>query len=160
MASSVKAASKNIPPAKRLGRILSLQVLYEVDLTGHSWPKALKNQCSRLPKLQKTDVSDVVESLVAGTLKHIEEIDKLIAHLAPLYPITQLSVVDRNLLRMALYELKYVDATPPKVAISEAVALARSYGGDASYRFINGVLGSALEAMSPDENLADTPKEM
>ena len=156
----MKTFSKNIPPTKRLGRILSLQVLYDVDLTGHSWPKALENQCSRLSKAQQLDVSGVVESLVAGTLNYIKEIDKLIRHLAPLYPIPQLSVVDRNLLRMALYELQYVDGTPPKVAISEAVTLAKSYGGDASYRFINGVLGSALEAMSPDENLADTPKEM
>jgi transcription antitermination protein NusB len=151
-ASAPKAANKNIPSAKRLGRILALQVLYEVDLAGHSWQDALENQLAMLPNAQRQDAVGLAEALVAGTTERMDEMDALIGRFAPLYPVSQLAAVDRNLLRLALYELHYVTGTPPKVAISEAVALAKSYGGDTSYRFINGVLGSAWEAMAPKED--------
>lgn len=156
-ASAPKATNKNVPSAKRLGRILALQVLYEVDLTGHSWQDALENQLVRLPDSQQQDGVGLATALVTGVMERTAEMDALIGRFAPLYPVSQLSAVDRNLLRLALYELHYVTNTPPKVAISEAVALAKSYGGDTSYRFINGVLGSALEAMAPKED-AEAPK--
>ena len=156
-ASAPKAANKNVPSAKRLGRILALQVLYEVDLSGHSWRDALENQLARLPDAQRQDAVGLAEALVTGTMERMDEMDALIKRFAPLYPVSQLSAVDRNLLRLALFELHYVTSTPPKVAISEAVALAKYYGGDTSYRFINGVLGSAWEAMAPEED-AEAPK--
>jgi N utilization substance protein B len=156
-ASAPKATNRRIPSAKRLGRVLALQILYEVDLTGHSWEQALEKQLVRLPSQQQQDAVGLAKVLVAGVMERVGEMNILINRLAPLYPVSQLSAVDRNLLRLALYELHYVDSTPPKVAISEAVALAKSYGGDTSYRFINGVLGSALEIMAPTED-AENPK--
>jgi N utilization substance protein B len=156
-ASAPKATNKNLPSAKRLGRVMALQVLYEVDLTGHSWQDALENQLVRLPDSPQQDAVELVKTLVTGVMGCMNEMNALIGRFAPLYPVSQLSAVDRNLLRLALYELHYVPSTPPKVAISEAVALAKSYGGDTSYKFINGVLGSALEAMAPKED-AENPK--
>jgi N utilization substance protein B len=129
---------------QRRARILALQVLYEVDLTVHEWQGSLIEHASAVGA--SAAVVELAEAWVAGVLRGQEAIDGVIAEHAPLWPIDQLSVVDRNILRLALYELRPGSSTPPKVAINEAVELAKEFGGEASSRFINGVLGSALEA--------------
>ena len=85
--------------------------------------------------------------LVTGIVQHIQEIDKIIEKAAPQWPIDQISILDRNVLRMGLYELLYEDKTavPPKVAINEAIELAKSFGGENSGKFINGVLGTVYK---------------
>ena len=84
--------------------------------------------------------------LVSGVVKYRSELDQLIHKYAPEWPVNQLAVVDRNVLRLALFELGCQQAnTPPKVVINEAVELAKAFGSDSSPRFINGVLGSALD---------------
>jgi len=85
--------------------------------------------------------------LVTGVVQHLQEIDKIIEKTAPEWPLSQISVVDRNVLRIGLFELLYgnKEAVPPKVAINEAIELAKSFGGESSGRFINGVLGTVYK---------------
>ena len=92
--------------------------------------------------------------LVTGIVQHIQEIDKIIEKAAPQWPIDQISIIDRNVLRMGLYELLYEDKTavPPKVAINEAIELAKSFGGENSGKFINGVLGAVYKEIDKSTN--------
>ena len=129
--------------AQRRGRILALQVLYESDLTEHSWRHALAHQACVM-RFSKQALP-YAERWVDGLLAHQAEMDTLISRFAPAWPVEQLAVVDRNVLRLALYELRYERDTPAKVVINEAVELAKTYGSETSPRFVNGVLGAALE---------------
>lgn len=85
--------------------------------------------------------------MAKGLIKHLSKIDKVIKESAPERPIDQLSIIDRNVLRIGLYELLYADKkeVPPKVAINEAIELAKSFGGESSGKFINGVLGTVYK---------------
>jgi len=93
--------------------------------------------------------SDFVESLVRGTLKNKSAIDTLIEKCAPEWPLDQVTVIDRNVLRLGIYELMHgnYDEVPPKVAINEAIELAKTFGGENSARFVNGVLGTIYREM-------------
>jgi len=88
-----------------------------------------------------------VWELVTGVIEHLKEVDNIIKTAAPQWPIAQISIVDRNILRLGIYELLYEDkkAVPPKVAINEAIELAKSFGGENSGKFINGVLGTVYK---------------
>jgi transcription antitermination protein NusB len=134
---------------RREARRLALQALFEMDITGHQAGPVL---AERLGELDKGAVGDFVQGeqflrwLVSGVVKHRAALDGLIQKYAPEWPVDQLAVVDRNALRLALFELGSAQAdTPPKVVINEAVELGKTFGSDSSPRFINGVLGSALE---------------
>ena len=130
--------------AHRRARVLALQVLYELDLTGHAWRESVSAHAASVQAPPR--VVTLAEEYVGGVLDALQELDKLIAQYAPMWPVAQLSAVDRNLLRLGLFEIRLASSTPPKVAVNEAVELAKQYGGDQSPRFINGVLGAALEA--------------
>jgi len=100
--------------------------------------------------------------LTAGVVGKMEGIDKIIEKAAPQWPIDQISIVDRNILRMGLYELLYEDkkAVPPKVAINEAIELAKNFGGESSGKFVNGVLGTIYkEMLAQDPELAGEANE-
>lgn len=129
---------------QRRGRVLALQVLYEVDLTGHDWRESLQAHAEAVHA--SPQVIAFAEACLSGVLDDGLELDESIATHAPAWPLAQLAVVDRNVLRVALYELRAGSNVPPKVAINEAVELAKEFGGETSGRFVNGVLGSALEA--------------
>jgi len=88
------------------------------------------------------DNSDFVRELVNGTVKNREEIDKQIQTLAPAWPLDQLAVIDRNILRLAIFEILYDNKVPVKAAVNEAVELAKLFGSESSAKFINGVLGA------------------
>ncbi len=88
-----------------------------------------------------------IHSLVRGVQEHQAEIDKLITTFAPEWPIDQITTVDRNILRIGIYELKYNHDIPPKVAINEAIELGKTFGGDSSGKFVNGVLGAIYKKM-------------
>ncbi|MDE2765248.1 MAG: transcription antitermination factor NusB [Chloroflexota bacterium] len=135
--------------AQRRGRVLALRVLYEWDVTRHDWRTSLERQCASTRWSAQS--APFAERRLEGVLSRLPEIDEAIARLAPAWPVEQLAVVDRNVLRLALYELWSGD-TPERVVINEAVELAKTYGSEASPRFINGVLGSAVEAQpaAPD----------
>jgi N utilization substance protein B len=121
-------------------RILALQILYEVDLAGHDVDEVLARTFQEQPA--PADTRRYVERLVRGVLAHREEIDRLIEQAAPAFPVSQLASVDRNVLRIAIYELLHEPKVPVKAAINEAIELAKRFGGDSSGRFVNGVLGT------------------
>ena len=133
---------KAAPSSRRRGRILILQALYEVDTTRHAAEESLERTCKRL-KSPKSAV-EFAKELVAGVCQHGDGIDVLIRRHAPAWPIDQLSIIDRNILRIALFEIFFSDETPFKVAINEAIELAKTFGSESSPKFINGVLGSAV----------------
>ena len=104
-----------------------------------------------------TQEADATESileygreLLLGVAQERGSIDELIQQFAPAWPVRQLPVVDRNILRMALFEIRHQQAVPRKVAINEAVELAKTFGGESSARFVNGVLGSVMDQMDED----------
>ncbi|HEY4688664.1 MAG TPA: transcription antitermination factor NusB [Anaerolineae bacterium] len=131
---------------RRRARSVALQVLYEVDCTTHP-PGTVLTQ--RLAEAQlKPDAEAFARTLVSGVLKHRQELDAAIRQHAPEWPIEQLAVVDRNVLRIAIYEFRIAEMTPTRVAINEAIELAKEYGSDSASRFVNGVLGAV--ASRPD----------
>ena len=125
---------------RRKARTLALEVLYEVDSVGHD----VDGISSRI--LADGGLSEqnnaFVRELVSGVSQNREKIDQNIRSFAPAWPIEQLPVVDRNILRLAIFEILLDNKVPVKVAINEAVELAKSFGSESSPRFINGVLGS------------------
>lgn len=125
-------------------RTVALQILYEVDSVGHAPDAVLARAIERHADLTESGLV-YLRRLVLGTLNLAEQLDDLIASTAPEWPVDQLAVIDRNLLRMALWELAVSDETPLKVAINEAVELAKLFGSDSSPRFVNGVLGTLAQ---------------
>lgn len=124
-------------------RSLALQALYEIDLTGHQAEIVLE---SRLKDYDLDDhLAEFATRLLRGVLPMRKAIDVYIAEHAPEWPIDQVSVIDLNLIRMAVWEFAISGETPVKVAINEAVELAKRYGSDSSSRFVNGVLGSLAD---------------
>ena len=134
--------------ARRKARMLALQVLYEVDSTGHEAEAAISRLLARKDLAEETSI--FVSELVNGVIRHREEIDKNIRHFAPAWPVEQIPPVDRNILRLAIFEFLLDKKTPVKVAINEAVELAKRFGSDNSPKFVNGVLGS-VSSLVADE---------
>ena len=131
-----------MPGSRRKGRILALQALYEADTVQHEVSAILER--SRENTVPSDDSWQFGAELAKGVVNRIENIDRIIESYAPNWPISQLSSIDRNILRIAVYELTAPTDTPPKVAANEAVELAKTFGSDSSQRFVNGVLGSLL----------------
>lgn len=127
---------------RRFARQLALEVLYEVDIVGHSAAIAFDERCRSLEKTSKRS-EDYAKQLIYGIVDLCEVLDGFIQTHASEWPLDQVAIVDRNLLRIALYEFT-IGGVPVKVAINEAVELAKRYGSDSSPRFINGVLGSLV----------------
>lgn len=136
--------------SRHLARSVAMQSLYEWDFKGREDGK-LEPILEHNIKEFATGLDDpeFIISLVKGTIDHMAEIDQIIEKAAPQWPIDQIAAVDRNVLRLGLYELMWGDreAVPPKVAINEAIELAKSFGGDSSGRFVNGVLGTVYKGM-------------
>lgn len=121
-------------------RILALKVLYEVDLSHHQMEKVFEQQ---LVSVQLEPESEsFARALVSGSIRQQLEADELIHRLAPNYPVSQMAAIDRNVLRLAIYEVLHDNNVPVRVAINEAVELAKVFGSDSSAKFINGVLSS------------------
>ncbi len=135
---------------RHLQRSIAMQSLFEWDFQGRDDNKAREilrhNMAEFAPGLEDTIFA---EHLMEGTLKERATIDKLIEKCAPEWPLDQVTVVDRNVLRLGIYELMFgnYEEVPPKVAINEAIELAKTFGSDASPRFVNGVLGTIYREM-------------
>ncbi len=132
---------------RHLSRSIAIQCLYEWDFNGKKGQdNDIKNIIQRNIKEFGPGMDDInfVYFLVENTIKNISKIDPLIEKCAPEWPIDQITIVDRNILRLGIYELLFGNykEVPPKVAINEAIELAKSFGGGSSGRFINGVLGT------------------
>ena len=121
-------------------RGIALQVLFEVDLVDHPVGIALKYRLED-SKIEER-LSEFVRKIVVGVWPMCQQLDEFIAVHAPEWPLDQVATIDRNILRIALWEFAVNGETPIKVAINEAVELAKTFGSDSSPRFINGVLGS------------------
>jgi transcription antitermination protein NusB len=139
-------------------RSIALQVLYEIDIANHP-PADILNQ-----RLEETPLSDELSEfsrqIVFGVLPLSQELDHIIAKYAPEWPLDQIAAIDRNILRVACWEFAVQGETPVKVAINEAVELAKMYGSDSAPRFINGVLGSLVEHQHEiKEQLSSITKE-
>jgi len=138
---------------RHLARTIVVQSLYEWDF--------YKRERDLTPVVERNvnefgpgiDEPEFVWRLVKGVIEHIDELDKIISKAAPEWPINQVAIVDRNILRLGLYELLYSDKNevPPKVAINEAIEIAKNYGGPNSGKFINGVLGTVFREMGGSE---------
>jgi len=131
--------------SRHLSRSIAMQTLYEWDFNGKD-NAALdailaKNLQEFGPGLEDAEFP---RELVHGVVEHLGQLDTVIGKAAPEWPIDQIAMVDRNVLRLGLYELLYgnAEAVPPKVAINEAIELAKGFGGESSGRFVNGVLGT------------------
>ena len=128
---------------RRRARRLTLETLYEYDLADHDPHEVLTRRLDDAP-LESAGVNFALK-LINGVLEHQEPMDMLIARYAPEWPLAQMAVVDRNVLRIAIFEFLIDSETPVKVAINEAVELAKIYGSDSAPRFVNGVLGTLAD---------------
>ncbi len=134
---------------RRKARGIALQALFEIDCTGHN-PKSTLSRLladSTLPE----EAAPFVQELVIGVLKNKENIDSMVRRFAAAWPLEQIAIIDRNILRIGICEI-LLNSVPPKVAINEAVELAKAFGSDSSPKFINGVLGS-IYAEARSKNL-------
>ena len=121
-------------------RSIALQALYEIDISGHSPAQALAERLEDDP--MDNGLADFARQIVFGVLPIVQELDDFIAQHAPEWPMDQVAAIDRNILRIALWEFAVSGVTPLKVAINEAIEMAKIYGSDSTPRFVNGVLGS------------------
>ena len=142
---SRRMADSRPPTTRRQSRIIALQVLYETDVAPRDTNAVLERRIGE--DSVPVAVAGFARDLVNGVLENREEIDKIVARFAPSWPVHQMAVVDRNILRMAIFEMMMGGETPPKVAINEAVDLAKAFGSDSSSKFVNGVLGSVMETV-------------
>lgn len=142
MAASVPGARRDPPVAlRRRARVLAFQALYELDATGHQPDVVIGRRVEDEPDLPGAG-REHVQRLVRGVREQQTEIDGLIREVAPAWPLEQMSSVDKSVLRLAIFELLHEDAVPDRVAINEAVELAKIFGHDTSPKFVNGVLGT------------------
>ena len=135
---------------RHLQRSVAMQSLFEWDFQGCQNDRmeeiVVRNVSEFAPGMEDFEF---VKALVKGTLEKKEQIDALISKCAPEWPLEQVTVVDRNILRLGIFELMFgnYDEAPPKVAINEAIELAKTFGGESSARFVNGVLGTIYREM-------------
>ena len=123
---------------RRRARSQALQALYEIDSVGHPAEEVI----ARYGEDLSPEAREFMNKIVHGTLESEEEVDSMLEKAAPEWPISELAVIDRNILRLSLWELLIWGETPVKVVINEAVELAKRYGSDSAPRFVNGVLGT------------------
>jgi len=127
---------------RRQARTIALQALYELDCSAHKSEDVLARLLAE--KALPDEATNFTGSLVNGVLQHKKNIDDVIRRFAPAFPVNQIAPIDRNILRLAIFEILLDNRVPLKVAINEAVELAKSFGGDTSQKFVNGVLGSVV----------------
>jgi N utilization substance protein B len=133
--------------ARHRARIAALQALFEIDCAGHGLATVLEHRLQDVALPEPG--TGFARELVLGVDAHLDRIDGLIGRYAPEWPVDQIAIIDRNILRIAIYEILVRDDTPIKVAINEAVELAKEFGSDSSGRFVNGVLGSLVARELP-----------
>lgn len=144
---------------RRLQRSIAMQSLFEWDFNGEKEEGILDIVDRNIKDLAVgIEETDLILSLVEGVIKNQTDINELIEQCAPEWPLSQITIVDRNILRIGIYELLYgnYESVPPKVAINEAIELAKTFGGPNSSKFVNGVLGTIYREMG--EPLKDDDK--
>lgn len=124
---------------RRKARIAALQALYELDCTKHKVEET--SACSTAKQTLSQEAQVFSEQLVKGVVQRKAELDAVITKYAPAFPVEQMSIIDRNILRLAIFEMLFGQKTPVKVVINEAIELAKTFGSESSSRLVNGVLG-------------------
>lgn len=132
--------------ARRKARALALQALYEIDSAGHEVEGVLTYLLAEDGVSEEN--ASFIREMVNGVIQNRDKIDHYIQKFAPAWPIEQLAIIDRNILRLAIFEILLDNKVPVKVAINEAVELAKTFGSDNSFKFVNGVLGSVSTLVS------------
>ncbi len=150
---------------RHLGRIVILQSLFEHDFRNEVDPSYDLNEVitRNIAQYEKSlDDTEFVEEVIKSVIKKQKELDDILGPLAPEWPVDQIARIDKLILRIALYELRFGKNAPPKVIINEAVELAKEFGGDNSSKFVNGVLGSAYREMDEgaDAQIKEKRKEI
>lgn len=137
---------------RHLARTIAMQSLFEWDFNNKTedLDTVLQKNVEQFgPGLEDADFA---KNLANGVKDHWDEIDTVITDTAPEWPIDQITIVDRNVLRLGIYELMFLKDVPPKVAINEAVEIGKAFGGENSGKFINGVMGTLYKKLAPEEN--------
>ena len=144
---------------RHLARTVAMQSLFEWDFKERKddLKKIVENNLKEFAS--SLDETQFVYELAEGVVSKIPEIDEVITKTAPEWPLDQITLVDRSVLRLGIYELMFLKDVPPKVAINEAVELAKTYGGDSSSKFLNGVLGTPYKQLYPEGSDDDPKKE-
>lgn len=139
---------------RHLARTIVLQSFYEWDFYAREHDLTAIVDRNMTDFGLSIDEPEFVWKIVKGIVEHLKEIDKIIERAAPDWPLDKIAIIDRNVLRIGLYELLYADKNevPPKVAINEAIEIAKNYGGNSSPKFINGVLGTVYREISGEAN--------
>ncbi|MDA0733706.1 MAG: transcription antitermination factor NusB [Chloroflexi bacterium] len=145
----------NFVDPRRKARMLTLQCLFGMDL--RDWSQEIPLEWLIEDDPIPTGTKEFAQGLIQGVQEGLAQLDSVIHKYAPAWPIDQLSVVDRNVLRIALFELMFRKDTPRKSAVNEAVELAKAFGSESSSRFVNGVLGSIMLDLESGELVVDQP---
>lgn len=132
---------------RHLSRTIAIQTLYQWDFNGKQQDILETLASNKEAFAPEFDDQGFIANLVGGVLKFIDQIDALITKFAPEWPLDQITIVDRNVLRLGIFELRFDDNIPAKVAINEAIELAKAFGGESSGKFVNGVLGAVYKDM-------------
>jgi N utilization substance protein B len=134
---------------RHLARTIALQTLYQWDFNNKNTDELSQNVARNIKEFApQFDDKGFIQHLVEGVIGRQPEIDALIVKFAPEWPIEQITMVDRNVLRIGIYEMKYDPEIPEKVAINEAIELAKTFGGESSGKFVNGVLGTIYKQIA------------
>ncbi len=144
---------------RHLSRTVAMQSLYEWDFNERVRPLLAITEFNVKQFAPGLDDPAFIFELINGVEKHLEDIDKIIVKTAPEWPLEQITVIDRNILRLGIYELMFSKEVPPKVVINEAVELGKAFGGESSGKFINGVMGTLYKQLPEEEKLAGEARE-
>lgn len=145
---------------RHLARTMAMQSLFEWDFRGQD--NNLLNDIVTHVKEEfapNFDDDNYVAKQVQGVIDHLSDIDEILEHFAPEWKLEEMTSTDRNILRLGAYELKFDEAIPSKVAINEAIELGKTFGGEASGKFVNGVLGAVYKDMLAKGEIKEVDKK-
>ncbi|HOP73513.1 MAG TPA: transcription antitermination factor NusB [Bacillota bacterium] len=134
--------------SRTIAREMAFKLLFQTDVGRNPWQQAMARMVEEEPLPEKS--REFLEQLVKGTLQHLKEIDQLITQHSREWTLERMANTDRNILRMAIYEIKYIEDVPAGAAINEAVELAKRYGDENSGKFVNGILGQIVREMTSE----------
>ena len=143
-----------MPGIRRQARMIALQTLYEQDIAQHSSAEVLQRHVEERNLPPK--VVEYADELIRGVNTHLTDIDAHIQSAAREWPLQQMARIDKNILRLAIYEILFNNNVPARAAINEAVELAKTFGSDTSSRFINGVLGTIFQRTQQQRPVAES----
>ena len=136
---------------RHLARTIAIQTLYQWDFNDKQGDLLEMYHSNKQEFAPEFDDGGFIEHLIKGVEEHLADIDGLITKFAPEWPLEHITIVDRNVLRLGTFELKFDDKIPAKVAINEAIELAKTFGGESSGKFVNGVIGAIYKEVGEKE---------